>query len=491
MSDAHRASTFCGLAALLAVLVYANALHNPFVYDDYHTVVANASLQRVGDIRAIVLHDVTRPLVNYSYAVDRALWGATPVGFHVTNVLLHALNVVLLFQFVARTVRGPRSGLAAFAASALLAVHPMMTEAVGYISGRSEVLCTTILLAGMFCARRWIRGGGRRWAAATVALWVAALVAKETAAMFPFALAAYDWLTTEGPADATRRRTWRLYVPMAATAIVAGVGRLAILRFEYAGVSIHWNYILLELDVLRRYLALLVVPNNQTIFHEVSPVAWASVQALVAVGLTAALVWTIWALRRAAPVVSVGLVWFLLMLVPSAALAVLDQGEPMAEHRVYIASVGLFLAAGAGIGRLFERLEREAPGIGRAAAAVAVVAIGSLMAKTVVRNAVWSDPIDLWQESVTLAPEHYRPRLLLGEALQDAGRKLEALEEYRTAVRLRPGDITGHLKLGLCLVDLGRIDEARRAFEDALAVDPESDPAQRSLALLSQVTTTR
>src|SRR5207247_10562788 len=85
----------CGVAALLAGLVYLNALHNPFVYDDYHTVVENRSIDRLADVRAIVLHDVTRPVVNLSYAIDRALWGATPVGFHVTNLLLHMLNVIL------------------------------------------------------------------------------------------------------------------------------------------------------------------------------------------------------------------------------------------------------------------------------------------------------------------------------------------------------------------------------------------------------------
>ena len=57
-------------------------------------------------------------------------------------------------------------------------------------------------------------------------------------------------------------------------------------------------------------------------------------------------------------------------------------------------------------------------------------------AQTLLRNAVWADPVTLWQESVDLAPSHYRPRLLLGEALQDAGRRDEAIEQYRTAIRL-------------------------------------------------------
>src|SRR6266480_3322938 len=91
-----------GAAALLGGVVYVNALHNPFVYDDYHTVVANPSISSVRNLRAIVLHDMTRPIVNFSYAFDRSLWGTGSFGFHLTSVLLHMVAVILLFQLAWR-----------------------------------------------------------------------------------------------------------------------------------------------------------------------------------------------------------------------------------------------------------------------------------------------------------------------------------------------------------------------------------------------------
>jgi hypothetical protein len=191
-------------AGLVGGLVYLNALNNPFVYDDDRSVIVNTSLRDIGAIRAIVLHDVTRPIANLSYAIDRRLWGAGPTGFHVTSVLLHMLNVVLLFGLAWRLAHDREDGaeperaanvraeLVACGAAALFAVHPMMTEAVGYISGRSEVLCATWFLLALLCGRRWIRDKGAAWAIGTVALWIVALATKETAAMFPFVLAAYD-----------------------------------------------------------------------------------------------------------------------------------------------------------------------------------------------------------------------------------------------------------------------------------------------------------
>src|ERR1044071_9805979 len=91
------AASGTALAALLAGLAYLNALKNPFVYDDYRTIVENGSIYSLADLRSIALHDVSRPIVNLSYALDRAIWGGGPLGFHITNVVLHVVNVVLLF----------------------------------------------------------------------------------------------------------------------------------------------------------------------------------------------------------------------------------------------------------------------------------------------------------------------------------------------------------------------------------------------------------
>src|SRR5262249_28726875 len=103
MSRNQRHAVFAGVAALLAGAAYLNALGNPFVYDDYRTVIDNASIAKL-DLYSIVVHNLTRPLINLSYAIDRALWGAAPFGFHVTSVLLHAANVILLFHLAARLI---------------------------------------------------------------------------------------------------------------------------------------------------------------------------------------------------------------------------------------------------------------------------------------------------------------------------------------------------------------------------------------------------
>jgi hypothetical protein len=252
------------------------------------------------------------------------------------------LNVALLFQLARQF---GKDALAAFAAAALFAVHPMMTEAVGYISGRSEVLCATLFMLALMSGRQWLARRAHTdhstisaWPALTVGLWIAALATKESAAMFPFVFLVYDWLALGANAGDRRRRFLTVHLPLIAIAVVGAIVRLWIFaRVEYVGqTSIHWNYVLLELDVIRRYLWLMVNPSGQTLFHEVPAVTVLSPLVWLAVVVLGAILTLGWKLRRVEWVATFGLVWFFLLLAPSSALIALDQGEPMAEHRVYI-----------------------------------------------------------------------------------------------------------------------------------------------------------
>jgi tetratricopeptide (TPR) repeat protein len=498
-SGQRRRALMCGFATLAGALVYLNALHNPFVYDDYHTVVENPSLLNLTDIRTIVLHTVTRPLINFSYALDRAMWGPSPFGFHLTNLVLHAFNVFLVFQLAwilakdrgdANAATPVRPDIVASATAVLFAVHPMMTEAVGYISGRSEVLCATFFILALICGRRWIRNGGIAGAILTLGLWVAALATKEIGAMFPFVLLCYDRLVFRADASGRRRRLLTLHLPLLAAALAAGVGRLIILaRVEYPGqIRIHWPYFLLDLDLVRRYAGMILLPRGQAIFHQVRSIGGLlDPHALLGMAAVGALLGVAWRLRAIDGIVSFGIAWFLLLLAPSSALIMLDQGEAMTEHRIYLASCGLFLALGATASWFASWLSRVSPRAERLALAAFAAVVIALAGQTVWRNLIWADPVTLWSESVELAPDHYRPRLLLGEALQDAGRVDEAVEQYQAAVRLQPGEPASYLKLGMGLARIGRLEEAEAAFRGLQGLDPRSVAASSGLGAVAML----
>ena len=289
VTASRRAAGALAAVVLIGCLVYLNALHNPFVYDDHRLILENTSLYRLFDFRTIVLHDMARPVANLSFAVDYAVWGARPFGFHLTNLLLHLLNVALLFWLAQRIVvdranRGPeasQTGSSAgsvkstlpVAAAALLAVHPMLTESVGYASSRSEVLCATLFLTAMLCGRRFLIGDGLRWMALTIALWTLALGVREVAVMLPVLLLAYSALLLP-ESQGGRRRLLTLFLPLVLMAAALVAVRVVVLsRVEHPGdIAPDWRLALVELDVMRRYLALFILPIGQAVFHEVAPI---------------------------------------------------------------------------------------------------------------------------------------------------------------------------------------------------------------------------
>ena len=484
-----------GCAAVLGILVYLNALDNPFVYDDFPLIVENASILDASNIRSVIVRDMTRPVVSLSYALDTWLWGPRPLGYHVTNLLLHTINVVLVF-FVGLLASEDRrrqahqtmwpdtsSTVVGFITAALLAVHPVMTQAVGYISGRSEVAYSTFFLLAFLAGRRWMLGEGARWWIACVLLWAVALLAKESAAMLPFVLLAYDRMVLDANASERRRRFLKLLLPMLVVTIVAAAGRIAVLALvEYPGqIGLNWRLALVAVDALSRYMRLLFSPRGQSIFHAVPLVdtIW-SASTLAALLLLAALVMFVVRVRRRHSLLALGLLWFVLLLVPSSGLLLLGLGEPMAEHRVYLSAAGLFLVWACVFGALWARPDRR-----KMAVAGAALFLAALGFQTIVRNAIWEDPVQLSQEAVDLAPGHWMPRILAADALRQSGRCEEAVPQYRAAILIRPVDEYPYTMLARCLINEHRLDEAEEVLRQLYTVNPRSQDASMGLGVFA------
>jgi hypothetical protein len=493
MPDAPRhsrrlAAGLCSVAILLAIVAYRGALSNPFVYDDHVVVVENPSIARLGDIRTVLLHDIKRPLVNLTYAVDHALWGLAPFGYHLTNLLLHLINVGLLFALARRAAHDHDDGsgnplhdgrglVAAFTAAALLAVHPLMTQAVGYVAARADLLCATFVLAALLGYRSFVLSGRAGWLAVSVGAWLLAVSAKETAVLLPPLLALYDRFILRSHDRGWRARLWTLHVPLVAAMAAIGLLRVGmLLGVEHGGSgTLHWTHALVEAEVLRTYLSLLVVPSGQSIFHPVVAItSLRDPRGLFALLWVFALVVIVARAGLRDRLAAAGITWFVVLLVPAAVLVMFDLGEPVAEHRVYLASMGIFMTAGCGAGSLWALARRGSIAwrLGLALAGVALLA--TLTSLTIARLRVWSDPVRLWTQASIHAPDIWVTHLMLGQELQIQGRCAEAVEAYERAIVLRPQEPFAYVRAGVCFVALGRLDQAAQMFDRARTLQPTS-----------------
>jgi hypothetical protein len=385
-------------------------------------------------------------------------------------VLLYVFVIVAVEDARHRIGGGERQGGVdrwwAFTAAVVFGVHPLMSEAVGYVSGRSEVLCAVFFLAALLLSRvAFLRGGVARGAA--VVAWLLALLSKEIALAFPLVMLAYDWLLLPDSPSNRARRLWRLYLPCAVLLIAAGAYRLS-----RASGPMSTDAPLLNLwtqaIVIWRYVALMLVPSGQSIMHSARAVSsLADVRALVAlaglviVGIAAIL------MRRGRPLVSFGLLWFLAVIAPSSSVIALREG--MAEHRVYLASVGLFVAVTAIAAAAFARA-RPVPRAGLAAGLAVLLAV--LGALTMMRNEVWGDPARLWSDATVHAAGMWEPHYALADVLRESGDCDAAIREYQTVVKMRPQHRDAHTNLGICLAQAGRWQEAEAALRRALEIDP-------------------
>ncbi len=429
-------------AVSLALTAYVNAVDNPFVHDDVLRILNNPSLNDP-HLGSILRYDYFHPLVTLSYAFDAAVWGFTSFGFHVTSIVLHAVAVGLFYGWCTRafadafrTEERLSPDWPAFVAAALFGVHPITTEAVGYVSARSEVLGTIGFVGALILARRAIQSRRRMAGVGAVVAWIFALAAKETAVMLPVVLLAYDtWVLS--PSEQARgvgrsgwkRRLYRVYVPaFAAAALVGAIRVRALAPLVQTTDRGALENLLTQTIVIWRYLALLFVPRGQTIMHDarvvtsiVDPIALAALAGLVA--LIGAAIW----MRGRYPLFAVGVVWSAAALAPSS--SIIPLRDVMAEHRMYLASAGLLfaltaLAARTLATRAFARI-------------VACAVVVACVALTTRRNVFWASEIDLWKEAAARSsnwPAHYA----YAEALRDAGRCELAIAQYRIVLSQRP-----------------------------------------------------
>jgi len=171
------------VAALSIVVIacYANSVGNGFVFDDEFLIPAYSRTWNFSELIK-VLFESYRPVRNASYVIDFLVWGPRPFGFHLMNVLIHAVNSVLVFFLVRRLT--PRKGIAVVA-SRIFAVNPIQTDAVSYVSGRRDILFTMFYLAAFLAYLRYRTQGSIKTFALFLGCWALSLMSKEMAVTLP------------------------------------------------------------------------------------------------------------------------------------------------------------------------------------------------------------------------------------------------------------------------------------------------------------------
>jgi tetratricopeptide (TPR) repeat protein len=419
------------LAGAVAV-VYLNAFWGAFQFDDFNVIVDSGGVHSWGAFLAALPRGI-RPLLKFTYTLN---WtsGLGLFGFHLVNGTLHAANAVLLFR-IAGEIGGPSlSGFAALLAALLFAVHPVQTEAVTYISGRSVSLMAFFYLGSLLAYLRGRDGNGRFLLyIASPALFLLAALSKEVALTLPFALVLAEgarggragWKS----ALASQAVHWSLLLSLGFLFIAhSGYGRLLEACFDIRGAAAN---LFTQLHGIPYLLSRLVLPHALNIDPDL-PVFPGWTPALLPGALLLLLLLTagVYAYRKRA-LAGFGILWFFLHLVPTNSF--IPRLDVANDRQLYLASWGLFLALAAGLDLLRETGRR---GWVAGCAALLVAVLGGF---TVSRNAVYRSEVSLWEDTVRKSPGKARVHNNLGYAYERAGRLREAREAYLRALAIDPG----------------------------------------------------
>ncbi len=512
---------------LIAVwLCYSDSFNGPFIQDDDTLTKNNPSIFRIWplgmfqDLPKISnslaglanYHTIySRPITNWSFALNYALGGFEVFGYHVFNLTIHLLSMLFVFGIVRRTLliemfksRWSSSSLLIAAAIALCwGLHPLHTNAITYLTQRLESLAGFFYLATLYCL---IRSDDSRiawgWLGAGVIAACLGMGSKETMVTAPLMALLYDRMFMAGSfKQALLKRPWfytgLLFAWVLLAVLVSNGHQTSIGVNERGGKSDIWLYAVTQFGVILHYLKLTIWPHP-LILDYFWPAA-KSLNAILVPGMVVTILAgiTLWGVVRNKPWSFIG-AWFFIILSPSSSFVPI-MDEYVNEYRMYLPSLApltlIVMTVFAGMQWCSKRVWPDLTGTNatvRKAGVVMFVLVTVFCASilglmTYRRNQDYSTEISIWTDNVKKAPENPRGYMSLGSAYFTEGQYTSAIEAHKKAIALYPDFFIAYYNLGLAATEAKQTELAVDAYQNAIRIRPDFLEAHINLGIIYAV----
>lgn len=488
------------LTAVITFLVYIPSLQNDFVnWDDDEYILEELNIRSIDlnllkKIFTTVFLSNWHPLTTFSYALDYSVWGLNPWGYHLINIVFHALNTFLVFILAVRLIEAGKSGkalikdskpyelnifelTAGFIASLLFGLHPLHVESVAWVSERKDVLSCFFFLLSVLAYIRYtgpLSSGKLLCYLSTLFFFILALLSKPMAITLPVVLLILDYYPLERISDNLKKAISEkvpFFILGAASALLTiwaqkegqAIGSLEEYPFIVRiSVALRSFIFYLYKMVLPLHLApIYPYPTGSELYSLTSA---AAIALFIAVSVFSVLMLK---RRKIFPAV-----WFYYVITLLPVIGIVQVGRQAAADRyTYLPSLGIFIMAGAGAG-YFLKMHNKKQTI--AVSAISSVFIfAALSAMTVNQIRVWKDSITLWSREIQEYPDKvflaYHQR---GLAYEKLGDHVRALEDYNKAIAIGPRYAYMYNNRGLVHEKLGNYKEAIADLDKAISLTP-------------------
>ena len=466
------------LLVVLTLLAYIPALRCGYIWDDDFYVTANALLRSLGGLRRIWLQIGATPqyypFVHTSFWIEYHLWGLNPFGYHLVNILLHALNAMLVWLLLRRLdVRG------AWLAAAIFALHPVHVESVAWVTERKNVLSGFFYLSAVLAYLRFepnertevLKTTTRKWRfyGVAVILYLCALLSKSVTCTLPAVILLLIWWKRG-------RLRWRDMVPLAPFFVVGGTMGLTTAWIEKhlagaEGPEFAFSLAqrcLIAGRVLWFYALKLVCPWELTFIYprwQIDPTALWQWVFILATVITLIILWISRDKLGRGPLAAV--LFFAITLAPALGFVNVYPFlfSFVADHFQYLASIGIIALAVATAGQVVRQPSA------RVATGGAVLAVLGLL--TWRHCASFHDEETLWRDTVAKNASCWMAHNNWGIALLDAGDVQGAVGHFEQALRIKPDFIDAQNNWGNAMFRAGKLSEAIAHYEQALQIKPD------------------
>jgi len=504
----HKRALFSSTYAALVFLIFittvsfGRSLSHQFVWDDQPIIAENLHLRTIENIPSFFtpyywkyIHPGTkgqyRPLRTVSFALSYHFWEFQPFGYHLTNLIFHVLNVLLVYLVVKVLFK---KHAVAFLSALLFALHPMHVESVSWVKNRTDLFALFFFLLSFLCylkylpvARKSDATGGQqsRWVILSCLCFILSLMSKEVAITLPAVLVLYIFYFHPSPKD---RAAYTSVLPFLG---IAGFYLFFVFILINKGLPPSPDSVKLYADIqffliiqtISSYASMILLPiafNAERLMD--IPFSFFHGPLLLSICLIV-LIGAVY-LKYFLPPKREGfaIAWFFATLLPVINIKFMS-GRPLAEQRLYIPSVGFCLLVALLIMRHFwvRSQKRSVVPSGLGMFAVAAL-VGCYLILTVERDKDWHNNFTLWTDTVAKSSETFRTHFNMGSAFNDNGEYEKAIAEFKKSIELNPKDHESYISLGATYYRQGDMEKAKEMFFKAIEMSPDSFRAHNNLA---------
>ena len=468
------------LIIILGFAVYGNALNGEFIWDDEHLVKDNVYIKSPSHITKIFTKQIAasigdrynfyRPLLIFTFMIDYSLWKLDVRGYHLSNILLHILVALSIFWLM--NILYNDQGISLLT-SLFFLVHPIHTEAIAYISGRADPLAAILML---LCFILYINEvSSKRIGVYTLMLlsYILALLSRENSLILPALLLLYHYTFK-------KKLLAKKFLPILSIAFIYILLRLTALKFLLPHISCPFTVFERMpgfFVAITNYTRLMFLPFNLHMEYVNRLFQLTNLQVIAGMFILFSLLIYAFRKRDGNRLVFFSIAWLFITLLPVSNLYPLNAY--MAEHWLYIPSIGFFLLLAKGLSFLYRR---------RGFRIVAILSIIGLLIfysfLTIRQNAYWREPLVFYERTLRYAPDSSRMYNNLGFIYYATDRNQEALAAYKRAIEINPDYAETYNNLAAIYKNINKNKEAIASLRKAIEINPGYAEAYNNLGLV-------